>query len=241
MCITACFFKNKSRNLSFSNSFSFSFCSFIFESSKSFLIWNQFFAKYAISLALKSSWQDINSNYDDFITYLLRGLANKGYSLNYQGAIIAKLRNVMNEGFLLKYHTNYDYKKFKKPSEQADTIYLTKEEVNALWKIKLTAPLEQKARDLFLLGVFTASRYSDYSILSTDNIKGSTLEFIQKKTGGKVILPLSPKVEEILLFAYRPDYSHPLWIIFQRVFLFISWQNQDKFSSYHCYMYKTLF
>ena len=35
--------------------------------------------------------------------------------------------------------------------------------------------------------------------LSTDNIKGSTLEFIQKKTGGKVILPLSPKVEEILL------------------------------------------
>ncbi len=141
-------------------------------------------------------WNEVNTAY---YAYLLRGLANKGYSLNYQGAIIAKLRNVMNEGFLLKYHTNYDYKKFKKPSEQADTIYLTKEEVNALWKIKLTAPLEQKARDLFLLGVFTASRYSDYSTLSTDNIKGSTLEFIQKKTGGKVILPLSPKVEEILL------------------------------------------
>ena len=143
----------------------------------------------------KYDWPDIDTA---FYFRLMQKLKEKNYSINYIGSVIKKLKTVMSEGFKLKYHANQDYHLFKSPTEPADTVYLTKEEVERLWELDLSDDLERRVRDLFLLGCYTAMRFSDYSRLSTDNIRGGMIYFTQKKTGGSVVVPASKKVVTIL-------------------------------------------
>ena len=53
-------------------------------------------------------------------------------------------------------------------------------------------------RDRFLLGCFTALRYSDYSTLTRRNIVGGNIEIKTRKTGKKVVIPIHPVVRDVL-------------------------------------------
>ena len=140
-------------------------------------------------------WDGVDSA---FYFRLVKELKRREYSVNYIGSVVKKLKTVMSEGYKLKYHTETDYHNFKSPMEQADTVYLTKDELDRLWALSLTDPLECRCRDLFLLGCYTAMRFSDYSRLTKDNIRDGVIHFTQKKTAGRVILPASPRVVKIL-------------------------------------------
>ena len=141
------------------------------------------------------NWNDVDTA---FYFRLVQRLKEKNYSVNYIGSVIKKLKTVMSEGYKLKYHTNVDYHQFSSPTEQADAVYLTKTEVDRLWKIELPDETERKARDLFLLGCYTAMRFSDYSRLTKDNIRDGMIYMTQQKTAGRVVIPASPKVIAIL-------------------------------------------
>jgi len=68
----------------------------------------------------------------------------------------------------------------------------------------------QVARDVFLCGVYTAQRYSDYSRIKKDDIKvidgKKYLHVRQQKTGQRCIIPVRPELEAILS---RYDYTLP--------------------------------
>lgn len=140
-------------------------------------------------------WEQIDSA---FYFRLIRKMEEKGYSKNYQGAVIAKVKTVMSEGLKLKYHRNEDFREFKKPSNEVDAVALTKEELTKVWNVKLKDGLEMKARDLFIIGCYTGARWEDYSQFSTDNIVDGKFRYIQRKTGARVTLPLSPRLKEAL-------------------------------------------
>ncbi len=55
-----------------------------------------------------------------------------------------------------------------------------------------------QVRDVFVVGCFTAIRFSDYSTFGPLPIRNNRLEFVQKKTGGKVTIPTHPVVNSIL-------------------------------------------
>jgi integrase len=59
-------------------------------------------------------------------------------------------------------------------------------------------PVHEVVRDIFVLGCFTGMRFSDYSSIDTTAIRNNRLEFVQKKTGGKVTIPIHPVVTTIL-------------------------------------------
>lgn len=143
----------------------------------------------------REDWEDIDESY---LFRLTRKMESKGFSKNYQGIIISRLRTVMSEGYKMKYHRSEAYRQFKRMSEQPDTVYLTEEEVESLWNLELTGKMERDARDLFLVGVYTAARFSDYSRLSEKNISNGFISFTQRKTSDSVVVPLSPKVAAIL-------------------------------------------
>lgn len=143
----------------------------------------------------QDGWKDIDTAYYFRLTQKMNA---EGYAVNYQGSVISRLKSVMSEGYKLKYHTNADYHQFTRRSEQPDTIYLTKKELDALWKLELRDPMERRVRDLFLIGCYTAMRFSDYSRITTENIKGGYIYSTQKKTAGSVIVPASPRVLAIL-------------------------------------------
>ncbi len=140
-------------------------------------------------------WDGVDSA---FHFRLVQRMQSEGFGINYQWKTVSQLKTVMNEGRKLKYHANLDYQDFKTRREDPDTVYLTKEEVERLWDYQPKYELERKARDLFLLGVYSCARYSDYSRLSSDMIRDGVIRFHQVKTGGAVLVPASTRLLAIL-------------------------------------------
>ena len=142
-----------------------------------------------------ADWEDIDSAY---YTTLIQRMNERKYSKNYQGAMVAKLKTVMSEGFKMKYHRNEEFRQFAKPANETDSVYLTEAELNRIWKLELKDDLERKARDLLVLGCYSGARWEDFSRLSKDNIQGRELRYVQMKTGARVVLPVSPRIKEVL-------------------------------------------
>lgn len=81
-----------------------------------------------------------------------------------------------------------------KEEEKRAEIYLTDEEIDAMYAMKLTG-MEEKVRDVFLLGYFSCQRYSDYSDLKKKNFINyngelGIITLTQKKTGRVVNVPI---------------------------------------------------
>lgn len=97
--------------------------------------------------------------------------------------------------------------KFDTRREETDSIYLTENEILELMEISdFQNPVEEHVRDIFVVGCFTAMRFSDYSTLDGSAIRNNRYEFVQKKTGEKVVVPIHPVVKQIL---EKHNYSLP--------------------------------
>lgn len=174
--------------------------------------------------------------YYDFTTYLKTKTKKKGdeevfagYSINTVGKCIKQLKAILNAAETEGYHHNaiYKNKKFKGTRVEVDNVYLTKEELQKLMDLKFEKPGTgmEIARDIFMVGCWTAQRVSDYNNISKDSIQtlvkrsiedvpnpdkpGETMEVIKKKeityisirqqkTGAKVAIPCSTQLLEIL-------------------------------------------
>ncbi len=141
------------------------------------------------------NWEDIDCSY---YFRLVRAMEDAQFAKNTQGTIIGCLKTVMREGVRLKYHSNLDFMDFKRMSEDPDTVYLTEDELQKLWEVEDLTDNERNCRDLFLIGVYTASRYSDCSRLSMTNIIDGKLHYTQKKTGESVVMPAGAKLIKLL-------------------------------------------
>ena len=99
------------------------------------------------------------------------------YSDNTIGGFIRKLKGVLRAADSRGYPVNPAYKsvEFKAQALDVDAIYLTREEVEKMEKVDLSKTENNKsyelARDLFMIGVWTAQRVSDYNNLKPENIK----------------------------------------------------------------------
>lgn len=152
--------------------------------------------------------------YEEFLEFL----HEQDYSANYIGTIIGKLKTIMASAFERGYHQNMDYTKrhFAKPSERVYNIYLNEQELQKLHELdlsnaptfatnhglKLTAELQQRARDLFLIGANTGLRVSDYNRLTPQNlIERNGISYIKvttRKNGKDIAIPINRMVKQIL-------------------------------------------
>ena len=93
-----------------------------------------------------------------------------------------------------------------KDSDKTKKIYLTKDELDALYNMELDG-FERIVRDVFLIGCYTAQRYSDFFI--TENCIGTTAKGVrvirmeQEKTDNMVVIPIMDNRLETLLKAYN--------------------------------------
>ena len=136
---------------------------------------------------------------DDALHFRLeQKMISAGFSVNYQRKTVGQLKSVMEEGRKLRYHTNLAYKDWKVTKEYPDMIYLTADEVDRVWNVELKSMTERKARDLFIIGVYTVARFSDYSRVSDEIIRDGMIHFIHKKTSTPVCVPVAPRVRAVL-------------------------------------------
>lgn len=139
--------------------------------------------------------------YYDFIEFC----NDLNHSYNYIGKHIKNLKTVMSNALEQGVTTNDQFKskKFKVLKEEVDSIYLTIDELNQIWRVDLSKDeRKERARDLFLIGAFTGLRVSDYNTLTKENFKNvNGVEMLVKrtqKTNQEVKIPLHPIVKTIL-------------------------------------------
>ena len=146
-------------------------------------------------------------------------LAAKGYTTNSIGKCIKDLKNILNNAKDDKLHTNDEYtnKRFKVLAEEADNIYLTMAELEAIEQVDLSGYPKgySDARDVFMAGCWLAQRVSDYNHLSPENIKKEKrkiitdndrveevevvfVELVQQKTKTRVKIPANQKLRDLL-------------------------------------------
>ena len=94
---------------------------------------------------------------------------------------------------------------FKAITEDVDNIYLTTAELLAMFDLDLSNDkVKERARDLFLIGCYTAQRFSDYSRFRPEHITITSngtkvIDIVTKKTKQRVIIPfLFPELDELL-------------------------------------------
>lgn len=139
------------------------------------------------------TFAEINSEafYNDFMNFVYK-IENKEISTF--STLIKEIKSII-------YHNGQTpNRNLIKPDYEADTIALSEAQVNALHSVDLSAQPDYlaNARDLFLVGCYTALRYSNYSTIKLENIEGNFIRVQQVKTGDRVTIPVISKLREII-------------------------------------------
>lgn len=180
--------------------------------------WHSFeklFAAFLDFYPYSISWQDINKTvFDAFVVYMqdneyMLSTINK-YLISFKAIINFAEVDGLHKGIGLK---SFFYKLKEDADLKAKKIYLTDEEIQALYDMELqSGSLEDKVRDLFVLGCYTALRVSDYSRLTADVFqftdKGtSIIKLKQTKTGKSVTIPILNN--NVFSIVQKYDYNLP--------------------------------
>jgi integrase len=156
-----------------------------------------YFTQFEATKKRKYDFENIDLDfYEDFTAYL-RGV---GLSTNTIGKYIRILKTILNEATEkgLNNKTAYKSHRFKVVEEESDTIYLNESELNQLYDFDFSNNKRlERVRDLFLVGAWTGLRFSDFTRISKEHIKGNFIEIEQQKTGKRVLIPLHPVVSDI--------------------------------------------
>ena len=181
------------------------------------------FGNFQIEKGRNIDFQDVDMNfYHEYTAYL----KEKNYSINSIGKCIKELKTILRAAESEGYEVNPKYKdkKFKGTRIEVDSIYLTRDDLSKIMSADISKLSQgyDLARDIFMVGVWTAQRVSDYNNLSRENIKQhripkiidnklvykefQTVEIRQKKTSSKVSVPVSSELKSLL---ERYDYQLP--------------------------------
>lgn len=171
--------------------------------------------------------------YRDYLAYL----NGQDYAANTSGKCINVLKTILASALAEGFSNNciFKDKKFHGSRVDVESIYLTREDLDKIRAVDLSGRSYgfELARDIFLIGVWTAQRVSDYNNIQRSDIEtylrryiddvpagdGSgrmvpvvrekeiaVINFRQKKTGTKVAIPCSTELKRIL---EKYDYSIP--------------------------------
>lgn len=145
-----------------------------------------------------------------YVTFLKNGVK---LSQNTIAKDITLLKVFMSEAIDLGYTNNlqFKHKKFTVSTVDTDAVYLTENEILALYRFDLSeTPKLERVRDLFVFGCFTGLRFSDYSNIRPENvveIDGDLfIKLVTQKTQDLVIIPCTPVILE-LFKKYESNYN----------------------------------
>lgn len=147
-------------------------------------------------------FENINS---DFYNAFTVWLTSKNYATNNVSKYIENIKGFMNAAVDEGITTNMAYRRFANLREDSENVYLNEAELQRIYELDLSkiARLEQ-IRDLFIFASWTGLRFSDFSTLQAAHIVtnpdgGQDLDLKQRKTGGRVKIPIvHPAVVQII-------------------------------------------
>lgn len=150
----------------------------------------------------KLSFQTINIDfYYSFIEYLELTNEMSPNTIGKQIKNVKMFMNTANENGISNC-SGHKHKHFKVIKQESFQVYLNEEELKSLYELELKLnSIEDRVRDLFLIGAYTGQRISDWKKLVPESIYDvsgvSCFKIKQTKTKNEVVIPLHPIIKEI--------------------------------------------
>ncbi len=133
--------------------------------------------------------------------------------MNTLGKTIKHLKSFLRDRMRKKIIPYFDITAYKVMEEDVDAVYLSWQEISLIYHLNLSEkPDLEKYRDLFVLGCLTGFRFSDYSNIKPEEVRGGMLYVNQTKTLSTVVVPLRIDAKRILIDKYNmqmPQISNP--------------------------------
>ncbi len=160
-------------------------------------VMKEFSAFYRENTQMPLIWECFRkqSTCDLFMTFLSSAY-NVSSRNKYISATQTLLRYAKKDGLLDHDGYTFLYQVEENSDNMKKKIYLTDEEIQALYEMELPEGSKyEQARDVFLAGCYTAQRISDYNNLSGRNFTTTEngvkiVKLVQKKTGARVVIPI---------------------------------------------------
>jgi integrase len=152
------------------------------------------------TLSFKSFNYDFYHSWTDFLAYNYeRRDGQIGLKNNSVGKSIKNLKSFLRYSIESKRIEPIDLTVFKGIQEEVDHIYLRQEEIDKIAEVDCMDDEELKmVQDFFIIACYTGLRYSDTVRIKPQYIDGDLLYLKQKKTSGRVVVPLRPPALETL-------------------------------------------
>ncbi len=129
---------------------------------------------------------------------------------NYFGRTISVIKAFMNWSLDRGYHSNTEFKRFKRMQDNIEVIYLTMEELMTLYNHNFSSKRLNYVKDFYCFGCFTGLRFSDIKALRSSNVYQDHLKLnIQKTKTIDQTIPLNNYAKEILA-RYKDTLYEPL-------------------------------
>lgn len=134
---------------------------------------------------------------------------SKNYRQNTIPATFSVLKVWLNAAKAEKLFEGEAYKKYVSKGADVDNIYLTKDEIERIYRLDIPSLIAkgeidakssiEKTRDLFVIGCWTGLRRSDINRLEKAlfDIEKRTITIVTEKTGEMVTIPMHPFIEEL--------------------------------------------
>ncbi len=162
---------------------------------------------------------DVNF-YEEFVKYLTNEIPQlrrkesiKGLKVNSVGKTIKHLKSFLKDRMRKKLIPYMDLGAYKVMEEEVDTVFISWQELSLIYHHDLSSStFLEKYRDLFVLGCLTGFRFSDYSNIKPEEVRGGMLYVNQTKTLSTVVVPLRSDAKRILIDKYNmqmPQVSNP--------------------------------
>ena len=135
--------------------------------------------------------------------------SSKNYRQNTVPATFSVLKVWLNAAKAEKLFDGEDYKKYPSKGAEVDNIYLTKDEIERMYRLDIPSLIAkgeidakstiEKTRDLFIIGCWTGLRRSDINKLdgALFDMEKEEITIVTEKTGEMVQIPMHPFIKEL--------------------------------------------
>jgi hypothetical protein len=167
--------------------------------------------------------------YDRFVSFLTFDYVQArfkneviGLKANTIGKTIKQLKIFLKDRIRRKIIEPIDLTDYKVPDEESDAIYLTFDEIAAIYHTDLSLYPDLIAdRNRFVVACLTGLRFSDFSMIEPHDLRNGFLYKKQKKSDHWVVIPLRKEAQEMLEELFRenleissnPDFNRNIKVI----------------------------
>lgn len=166
----------------------------------------------------------------EFYNSFQRWAYKRGHAVNTFGFFIKIIKRIMREAYYLGLSDNIrgiEHRDFITANEDTDEIYLTDEEIEAIFTAEFTPEAIRKefeeyadmspenmrrkisslslVRERFLIGAYSGLRVSDFSRLDALNFGDRTIKITTVKTGKPVVIPIHANIRKLFDEGFDPS------------------------------------